>query len=115
MINQLLLLAVELLVKAGRSADALAELWRAFEETPVVELYARLCELGGDAARDQALKLLEARAFAESSVNWKVDQFVEALMYDKTFDAAWTAAHRYGASWAAKEALARVERGDAPS
>jgi tetratricopeptide (TPR) repeat protein len=110
----LLLLTVELLVKAGRSVDAQAELQRAFEKTPVVELYAQLCKLGGDAARDQALKFLEARAFAETSTNWKVDQLVDALVYDKTFDAAWTAAHRYGASWAAKEALARVSEATHP-
>ena len=112
--GSLLRLTVELLVKAGRSADAQAELWRAFEETPVVELYAELCKLGGDAARAPALKLLEARAFAETDTNWKADQLVSALMYDKTFDAAWTAARRYGASWAAKEALARVSEATHP-
>ena len=112
--GSLLRLTVELLVKAGRSADAQAKLQRAFEKTPVVELYAELCKLGGDAARDQALKLLEARAFAETYTNWKADELVSALMYDKTFDAAWTAARRYGASWAAKEALARVSEGTHP-
>jgi tetratricopeptide (TPR) repeat protein len=53
--QRLVLLAAELLSKAGRKGDAEAHLQRAFEKEPSLELYKRLCNLGGEAARCEVL------------------------------------------------------------
>ena len=63
--ERLVLFTVGLLAKAGRSADAEAHLWRAFEKAPSLELYGRLRKLGGEAARARATKFLEARLVNE--------------------------------------------------
>ena len=64
--ERLVLFAVGLLAKAGRSADAEAHLWRAFEKAPSLELYGRLRKLGGEAARARATTFLEARLVNET-------------------------------------------------
>ena len=59
--ERLVFLAVDLLCAAGRAGDAEAHLWRAFGKAPSLELYARLRGLGGEAARERAVGVLEAR------------------------------------------------------
>jgi uncharacterized Zn finger protein len=63
--ERLVLFAVELLSKTGRSGDAEAYLWRAFEKAPSLELYAQLCKLGGKHAGESAVKLLETRLIGD--------------------------------------------------
>jgi hypothetical protein len=112
----LLLLAVDLLLEADRKADAEEHLWRAFEKAPSLEIYGRLCRLGGEAARDRALQLLETRSATEGRTSWHhpADLLVHILMQEKMFDRAWAAVRRQGASSGLKEALARASEGTHP-
>jgi hypothetical protein len=56
----LVLLAADLMDKAGRRADAEALLWRTFDKRPTLALYERLRKLGGAVARDRAVQSLES-------------------------------------------------------
>ncbi|MGO9174497.1 MAG: SWIM zinc finger family protein [Rhodomicrobium sp.] len=106
--ERLLFLAVELLSKAGRKADAEAHLWRAFEKAPGLELCKRLGKLGGKAARERAVKFLEGRLTNEQRTRWycPADLLVRVLMEEKRFDAAWAAVRQHGASIGVRETLA---------
>jgi tetratricopeptide (TPR) repeat protein len=112
----LLFLAVDLLLEAGRQADAQERLWRAFEKAPSLEIYARLSKLGGEAGRDRALQQLEAQAATQRPANWHhpADLFVRILMQEKMFDRAWAAVRRHGASLALKQTLARASEATHP-
>lgn len=91
--ERLVLFTAGLLTKAGRKVEAERHLWRAFEQAPSDELYARLRKLGGIAARDRALTLLDARQSTDHDV---VDLLVQTLIKEKLFDAAWSAMERGG-------------------
>ena len=106
--ERLLFLTVGLLCKAGRMADAEAHLWRAFEKAPGLELFRRLSGLGGKAARERAVKFLEARLAGEQPTRrrYPADLLIRVLMEEKRFDAAWTAVREHGASAGVKETLA---------
>lgn len=106
----LVFLAAELLVEGGRSGDAETHLWKAFEKVPSPELYARLRELGGEAARDRTLTFLEARLADQKPASWlyPADILICILNHEKMFDAAWAAVRRHGASLDVKETLARA-------
>jgi len=108
--GQLLTFAIELLIKAGRSADAEAHLWRAFEKQPSLELYKRIRQLAGEDGRDRALKFLDARLAREERTRWHcpADILVSILMHEKMFDEAWAMLRKHGASNGFKERLARV-------
>jgi tetratricopeptide (TPR) repeat protein len=114
--ERLVLFAVELLSKTGRSGDAEAYLWRAFEKAPSLELYARLCKLGGKHAGESAVKLLEARLIGDEPTRWHspADLLIHILMHGRRFDAAWAAVHKHGASIGVKEALARASEATQP-
>jgi tetratricopeptide (TPR) repeat protein len=62
--ERLVAFAAELLIKAGRSEDAEAHLWRAFENLPSLELYKRIRRLASEEGRDRAVKFLDARLAA---------------------------------------------------
>jgi len=104
----LVVLAAELLSKAGRRPDAEAHLWRLFKKEPTLELYTRLCEIGGEAAREQALSFLESKQSSRARIRWNdsTDLLVHIWMHEKMFDAAWTAVRKHGASITLKEELA---------
>jgi tetratricopeptide (TPR) repeat protein len=114
--ERLVLFAVELLSKTGRSGDAEAYLWRAFEKAPSLELYARLCKLGGKHAGESAVKLLETRLIGDEPTRWHSpgDLLIHILMHERRFDAAWAAVHKHGASIGVKEALARASEATQP-
>ncbi|MDP3693071.1 SWIM zinc finger domain-containing protein [Bradyrhizobium sp.] len=107
----------ELLSKAGRKGDAEAHLWRLFRKQPSYELYTRLSEIGGEAARDQALTLLEskqasgARSFWDSPTNL----LIRIWIHEKKFDAAWAAVRKHGASAGLTDELASQCEGSHPA
>lgn len=108
--GRLVVLAVELLLKAHRKADAETHLWRAFAGAPSLELYGRLRALGGEAARDRALKFLESR-LAKPPHSWwlnPADLLIGILMREELFEAAWAATRTYSASANIKQALAKA-------
>jgi len=111
-----ILFAAGLLSKAGRSGDAETHLWRAFEKVPSLDLYTRLRKLGGEAARQHALTFLEARLVNEKPTSWShpADLLVRILTQDKSFEAAWQAVHKHGASMNVKETLAQASEATHP-
>lgn len=96
----LVILTAELLLKAGRKPDAEAHLWRPFKKEPTFELYIRLCEIGGNAARVQALSFLETRQVSGARSGWHspIDLLIRIWIHEKMFDAAWAAVRTHGAS-----------------
>lgn len=90
--EHLVLFVVALLSKAGRKEDAIIHLWRAFEKFPSLDLYRQIRELGGKSARERALAHLEAKAAASRPMTDRsVSTFIEVLMEEEMYEAAWTA------------------------
>jgi uncharacterized Zn finger protein len=114
--ERLVLFVVELLSKAGRKADAEAHLQRAFEKAPTLELYKWLRKFGGDAARERAVKLLEARQGRRERTSWHDlgQLLIRIWLHEKMFDAAWAAVRRHGASAALKDELAKASESTYP-
>ncbi len=108
--ERLVFFAVDLLSKAGRTGEAEAHLWRAFDKEPSFELYAQLRKRAGTAARDRAIAQLQARAAKGERTRWHfpAELLIRILTHEKRFDAAWAAVQTYGASIGTREALARV-------
>lgn len=106
--ERLVALVAELQAKAGRPDEAEALLWRVFEKQPGQELYRRLREAGGPAARDRALRFLEDRVRKARKPGWgfPADFFIGILIDESLHDAAWTAVRSYGASGSVKQRLA---------
>ena len=113
--ERLLGFAVPRLLKAGRTAEAEACVWRAFEKRPSFELFLQLRSLGGAPARDRALAWLEARLAAAKPDRWSnpADLLVRVLIEERLFDRAWAVVRAHGASRDVRERLARRQRGDA--
>lgn len=114
--TRLVFFAVDLLVKAGRSAEAEKHVWRTFEKAPSLEVYARLCKLGGSPARSRALAFLEERIGKEERTPWyhPADLTLHILTSEKQYDAAWAVARTHSTSIGAREALARVSEATHP-
>lgn len=108
--NGLVEFTADLLYQAGREADAMTHLWRAFEKAPNMARYGRLRKLGGAEAHERAVKFLEGRSTRATGEVWSSsgDLLVQVLMEDKDFGAAWAAVNQWGASLSAKEMLARA-------
>lgn len=88
-----------LMMKAGRKGDAQALLQRTFEKSPSLELYKQLVKLGDGTARENAIRILEARAAGKGDVfGHPAGLLIDVLMYEKSFDAAWAAVRKHGAS-----------------
>jgi hypothetical protein len=115
--ERLVLFAAELLSKAGREGDAVAHLRRAFEKTPTLELYERLCKFDGEAARERALKFLESKQGRRQEMGWhdSANLLIRIFMHEKMFDAAWAAARKQGSSIALKEELAEASEATHPN
>lgn len=111
--ERLVLLTADLLEKAGRPDDAQGRLWDAFTRTPSPRLYEPLRRLGGEAARDGAIRYLEAviakgerlRFVSPSAI------LIDILIGETMFDAAWAAARTHGA--APEQKLRLAEAGEA--
>jgi uncharacterized Zn finger protein len=108
--ERLVLFATDLLAKAGRREEAEAHLWRAFEKTPSLELYARLSKAGGEAARKRALETLESLSAQRRPGDLRnpAALLIEILTQEKAFDRAWGAVHKFGGSIGLKERLAKA-------
>ena len=113
---RLVLFAADLLMKGDRRGEAEAVLKRAFERSPDLNVYLRWREAGGEAARDQALALIERRAAAETRpfFGHPADLGVEILMHEKRFDMAWATTRKHRVSRRVKERLARESEADHP-
>jgi uncharacterized Zn finger protein len=113
---RLVLFAANLLMKADRRGKAEGVLKRAFERAPDFNVYTRWREAGGEAARDQALAVVERWAAAETgpSFGHPADLGVKILMHEKQFDLAWAMTRKHRVSRAIKESLARESEADHP-
>jgi uncharacterized Zn finger protein len=114
--ERLTLFAVGLLVKAGRKDDAEKHLWRTFERQPSRELYGRLRKLGGTAARERALSLLEASLGGgkRRGLHGASHLLIELLIREKMFDTAWSALERYRGDAKLQQTLADASRTSHP-
>lgn len=114
--GRLVLFAAELLSKAGRSQDAEAHLWRFFKKAPTLELYTRLREFGGEAARERIVKFLENKLASGERMGWHnpANLLVHIWMHERMFDAAWTVARKQGSSTTSKHELAQASEATHP-
>jgi len=114
--ERLTLFAAGLLTKAGRKDDAEKHLWRTFERAPSHDLYDRLRKLGGTAAGERALALLEARLSADDHIAryGTCDLLVGLLIKEKMFDAAWSALELHGGRAQLQQALADASKASHP-
>lgn len=108
--------AVDLHLKAARTGEAEALLWRAFDKRPSLDLYRKLRDLGGEAARDRALATLRARLAGAPRSRWDspADLLIRVLMAESLFAEAWEAVRTHGASEGLQEALARASEATHP-
>ena len=114
--DRLVDLAVALLTEGGRTTEAEAHLWRAFEKAPSEAGYRKLKDLCGHAARERALATLEAWLKKEKPSLWRspADVLVRILMVEQDYDAAWKAVRRHDASKSVREELARESEATHP-
>ncbi|QIG52698.1 acyltransferase [Nordella sp. HKS 07] len=106
--ERLVIFTRKLLEKAGRKDDMQALLQRAFEKAPSLELYKQLVKVGGAATQQSAVMFLETRATSGRRGFWHpASLLIDILMHEKSFDAAWAAVRKYGASAYAEDDLAR--------
>ena len=110
--QRLVSFTVELLSKAGRKVDAEALLWRTFEKAPSLELYKRLRKLGGKAALERIIAILETRSAGKERAGWytTADLLVSILVEENMFGAAWTVAREQKVSFGVRFALADASR-----
>jgi uncharacterized Zn finger protein len=113
---RLVLFAANLLMKADRRGEAEAVLKRAFERAPDFNVYLRWREASGEAARDQALAVVERWAAAETGPSFgrPADLGVKILIHEKRFAMAWAMTRNHRVSRAVKESLARESEADHP-
>jgi hypothetical protein len=102
-------------MKADRQGEAEAVLKRAFERAPDFNVYTRWREAGGEAAREQALAVVERWAAKTGpSFDHPADLGVKILMHEKRFDMAWAMTRKHRVSRAVRESLARESEADHP-
>ncbi len=112
--ERLLLFTVKLLAKLDRKADAETYLWRAFEKAPSFKVYMELRRNGGEIAVERALAFLQSRADHAKRDPWDGSRnlLVEALLYEKRFEAAWAMVRKFEISLDLKERLVRATETD---
>lgn len=101
--------AADLHLAACRPEQAETLLWKAFGKRPGLDLYQRLRQIGGEAARDRTIAFLRERLAKDKAQNrWHspADLLIRVLMAESRFAEAWDAARQHGASDGLKEALA---------
>jgi uncharacterized Zn finger protein len=109
--ERLVFFVADLLAKAGRTGDAEARLWQAFERAPSLELYTRLRKLAGTRGCERAIALLQARAAATAAAtrsHYPAELLIRILVDEKRFADAWAAVQAHGASLGTREALAKA-------
>jgi len=104
--------AADLMVRAGRTADAAVLRWLSFERTPSYHAYLHLRDLpDGATATARALELLRKRAQgARGAGHWNADAVVlfDVLLLERRLDEAWNCAHAFGIAGARLETLANA-------
>ena len=114
--ERLLFFAAKLLVEAGRKTDAEVRLQEAFEKAPSLAIYKQIRSTGGRPAAERALAFLERQLGDKKRDTWRErpDLFIEILMQEKQFDAAWSTLHKFGASDHVKQRLVAATDVDYP-
>lgn len=114
--ERLLFFVSELLTESGRKEDAEAHLWRAFQKAPSLNIYKQLRSTGGKPAAERALAFLESRLGDKKRDTWRdrPDLFIEILMDERQFDAAWSALRKFDASDHIKQRLVIATDTDYP-
>ncbi len=102
--------AIALMTEAGRKAEAITLARSTFERQPDLSAYRRWRKLAGEAACEQALAVLETRARETPPSKWShpADPFIDILMEEENWTAAWVAVAGGGASPDAQLRLARA-------
>jgi uncharacterized Zn finger protein len=115
--ERLFFFAADLLVEAGRAPDAVAHLHRLFEKRPDVDVYGRLCKLGGEAARARAMAFLKQRAMKAVPSAWEypADILLRILTMEKRYEDAWVVARAHSTPIQSREALARASEATHPA
>src|SRR5205807_10219005 len=110
--ERLMSFTVERLSRGGRSADAEALMWRAFEKAPSLELYKRLRKLGGKTALERIIGILRTRSAGKKRAGWytTADLLVSILIEENMFDAAWAVTRKDEVSFGARIALADASK-----
>jgi tetratricopeptide (TPR) repeat protein len=108
--ERLVIFTVDLLQKAGRTKDAEAHLWRAFEKAPNFDLYSRLRKICGEEARRRCLEALEQRHARQKMSGWNSSSnlIVEIQLSEKAFDDAWASLRRFEISADLRGRLAKA-------
>lgn len=108
---------VDLYVAEGRNDAAVTLLRRAFERRPSLSLFFRLRDLGGEAARNEAIACLTAQlatAPAKSPWSFTADLLLQILMSEKLHTAAWHLVHSHGVRSQALQSLAEASEATHP-
>jgi tetratricopeptide (TPR) repeat protein len=108
--------AADLLCEMGRAGEAQALLRRTFEKQPSKGVYARLRAVGGEAARDWAIAVLDRRVAEEGLARWHLpaDLLIGILLDEAMIDAAWAVALKHPASMSLRMSLVRASEATHP-
>ncbi|MGH7023171.1 MAG: SWIM zinc finger family protein [Caulobacteraceae bacterium] len=111
-------LAASLMRGAGRSAEAEALLWKAFERDPDMRLYQELKRTSADPSSvgERCARQIERRIVPTSGRIWLPlpDLLVEVLLEEGLADQAWRARHAHGCGERLLETLARATEDSHP-
>ncbi len=105
----LVMSTANLLAKAGRKDEAAAHLWQLFRKQPSFDLYARLGEIGGNEAREQAVSFLERAGGKRLGWLSPADLLIRIWIQEEKFDAAWAVVRAHGASGLTSELAGKCE------
>lgn len=114
--ERLVLLAAELLERAGRPDEAKGRLWEAFKSRPSLRLYEPLRRLGGEAVRESAIRRLQEHVAKGERTGFlsPADILIDILMGESMFDAAWAAVRTHGTAPDRKLRLAEASEATHP-
>jgi hypothetical protein len=124
--ERLVLLAVDLYGRLGRSQRADALLWQTFERQPSMDLYRRLKAAGGtdkksaSSVRDRALATVRShidKSGRQTAARWPspVELLLQLMMAEGLLGEAWEIVHARGCSAALLESLAEASEGSHPA
>ncbi len=116
--RRLVAFTADLLHRAGRDAAAADLLGRTFERAPDFDLYRRLRETGGAAARDRALDVLRedlAKPCRGNRPRPSADLLVRVLVAEEMFAEAWEVARKQGVSERVLDTLALASEAGHPA
>ena len=91
--------AAGLMMKAGRTDEAIKLLWKAFERSPTLRLYRDLkAGLASDAVAERVLEILRAAAGTSRRGHWneRAVLLLDVLVEEGRLDEAWTCVATHG-------------------